>query len=436
MTPEQAKKFVALRHKLGRDFVEAGRRQGAWAGIDRLVTEELYPDQSHFLFELLQNAEDARAAELHFALSRDQLSSWHDGKRLFSPADVEAITSIGQSQKRDDVNQIGKFGVGFKSVFAYTLAPRISSGPFHFEITDLVCPEWLDPRERLNPRLTYVHFPFNRPSKSPEICYKEISAGLDRLPHSTLLFLHNVRQITWKVAGKADGFIKKDILDSGIIRVRQRDSAGNSKTTLWLKFEAPLKDRPEFSCAIAFMLKPPPKKDADADSDVSSAGKAQTRPFVIAPLSVPGHLHIFFPAGKEPTGLHFLVHAPFAATVDRASIPFEHEGNRQLIEEIATLCASKLLEIKDLGMLLPQFLGVLPNEKDELDDFYSPIRNAIVNEFKENPLLPTHHGGYARAKDIKVKDWRCAWTRCRTGGQPPSTMQTCRLKNAERLRSG
>ena len=118
MTPQQAKEFVAYRHKLGREFVEAGRRQGAWTGIERLVTEELYPDQTHFLFELLQNAEDARATELHFILSAEGLAARHNGKRLFSEGDVEAITSIGQSQKREDVNQIGKFGVGFKSVFA------------------------------------------------------------------------------------------------------------------------------------------------------------------------------------------------------------------------------------------------------------------------------------------------------------------------------
>jgi hypothetical protein len=399
MTTLQAKEFVAYRQKLGREFVEAGKRQGAWAGIERLVTEELYPDQTHFLFELLQNAEDARATELHFALSQDRLSSRHDGERLFSSDDVEGITSIGQSQKREDINQIGKFGVGFKSVFAYTLSPRISSGVFHFEITDLVCPGWVEPRERPNPRFTHVDFPFNRPSKAQQTCFKDIATGLDRLPHSTLLFLRNIEQVTWTVAGEDDGYIKKDLLDSGIIRIRQRDSSGRSETTHWLKFEAPLKKDPELVCSIAFMLRPPPKKDADADSGLLPDGKAQPRRFMITPLSEPGHLHIFFPAGKEPTGLYFLVHAPFAATVDRASIPFEHEGNRQLIKEIAELCASKLHEIKELDLLLPQFLGVLPNEKDELDEFYSPIREAIVNEFQENSLLPTHCGSYARAKD-------------------------------------
>jgi hypothetical protein len=40
---------------------------------------------------------------------------------------------------------IGKFGVGFKSVFAYTQNPEIHSGEYHFRIHDLVVPELLPP---------------------------------------------------------------------------------------------------------------------------------------------------------------------------------------------------------------------------------------------------------------------------------------------------
>lgn len=404
MTLPDAKECVAHWNTLGREFVEAGTRRGAWAGIERLVTEELYPDQSHFLFELLQNAEDAGASELHFSLSPESLSVWHDGSRLFNAKDVEAITNIGEGTKREDVNSIGKFGVGFKSVFAYTLAPRISSGVFHFKIRDLVCPEWVEPQERLNPRFTYFHLPFNRPSKPPRICFKEIAAALDRLPHSTLLFLRSVSEITWKVAGKSNGFIKKDTperrrTESSTISVRQRDSSGKTKTTHWLKFDAPIRANPQLNCSVAFLLTPPPKSEGDLESDAQKRGKGPATPFVIAPLSEPGHLHIYFPAGKEPTGLFFHIHAPFAATVDRASIPFDHDGNRELVSDLALHCAKCLHEVKKQGLLLPQFLGVLPNEKDELDEFYEPIRRAIVAEFRDQPLLPTHHGQFTKAKD-------------------------------------
>ena len=38
------------------------------AGIRRIV-EDLYPDTAHFIYELLQNAEDTQASEAVFVLS-------------------------------------------------------------------------------------------------------------------------------------------------------------------------------------------------------------------------------------------------------------------------------------------------------------------------------------------------------------------------------
>lgn len=109
-------------------------------GIKRLLTD-LYPDNAHFIYELLQNAEDPRASIVRFTLTGDAVEFEHDGERLFDLRDVESITSIGASTKRDDPTSIGKFGVGFKAVFAYTHTPEIHSGEFHFRIRDLVLPE-------------------------------------------------------------------------------------------------------------------------------------------------------------------------------------------------------------------------------------------------------------------------------------------------------
>ena len=43
-----------------------------YSGI-RAIVEELYPDQAHFLFELLQNAEDQNATTASFDLRPDML---------------------------------------------------------------------------------------------------------------------------------------------------------------------------------------------------------------------------------------------------------------------------------------------------------------------------------------------------------------------------
>ena len=110
-------------------------------GFKRLLTD-LYPDNAHFIYELLQNAEDAGASKVHFVLHTDRLEFEHNGHELFDIDDVKSITSIGNSTKKaDDPTNIGKFGIGFKAVFAYTNTPKIESDEFHFCIRNMVVPD-------------------------------------------------------------------------------------------------------------------------------------------------------------------------------------------------------------------------------------------------------------------------------------------------------
>ena len=118
------------------------------AGIRKLV-EELYPDSAHFIYELLQNAEDTGATTARFSLSKTCLVFEHDG-RPFEPEDIFGITDIGEGAKASDNNKIGRFGVGFKAVFAYSETPGVWSPTFSFRITDLVLPCALEPKHDLD----------------------------------------------------------------------------------------------------------------------------------------------------------------------------------------------------------------------------------------------------------------------------------------------
>ncbi len=51
---------------------------------------QLYSERTHFIFELIQNAEDAGATELTFELFADRLEVRHDG-RPFTEADVRGV---------------------------------------------------------------------------------------------------------------------------------------------------------------------------------------------------------------------------------------------------------------------------------------------------------------------------------------------------------
>jgi hypothetical protein len=109
------------------DAIRAGNiaRYGTDTAVLALLGQ-LYSDRAQFLYELIQNAEDAGATWLDFALSADRLEVRHNG-RPFTESDVQAICAVGSSTKPGDLTAIGRFGIGFKAVYAYTSTPEIHS---------------------------------------------------------------------------------------------------------------------------------------------------------------------------------------------------------------------------------------------------------------------------------------------------------------------
>jgi len=180
-----------------RDYVKSAKRNNFQKGIKKLLTE-LYPDQAHFIDELLQNAEDSRkktdisssgATHVSFSLTKEALQFQHNGEGLFTLENIVGVTGLASSTSKNDPTSIGKFGVGFKAVFAYTNSPEIHSGEFGFRIHDLFVPETegVFRPEMLSTETRFI-FPFDNSKKSPEIAIAEIKKGLQGLSDNTLFF--------------------------------------------------------------------------------------------------------------------------------------------------------------------------------------------------------------------------------------------------------
>lgn len=379
---------------LRKDWVESNRKNGFEEGITNLLTQ-LYPDNAHFIYELLQNAEDPRATSVKFKVTKKSLEFEHNGERLFDINDIESITSIGKSTKKDDPTSIGKFGVGFKAVFAYTNTPEIHSGKFSFRIRDLVVPQSCDVDKKVNCGETKFIFPFDNPSKSPGKALEEIERGLRSFSDSTLLFLSHIRSIKYELHDGASGSLERVEHDDGRTEIIINHPDGKNTSSNFLIFDKDVsiigEDEREKICriAIAYALEEHSKKDK---KDKSANG------WLIKAVHQ-GQVSIFFPAEKETSNLHFHIHAPFASTVARDSIRDCYENNI-LRDCIAELVVESLHEIRDKGMLSLDFLGILPNDNDNISDFYDPIRQAIINEFNTQSLTPTKMGGYAPASEL------------------------------------
>src|SRR5215469_15634369 len=120
-----ARSFLAALIEKRRKLIDGLDANEGEVNLD--IFEDFYPDKAHFVYELLQNAEDAGATEVVFTLMPDCFVCEHD-ERPFTLEDVTSITGLHDSTKAEAQDKIGKFGVGFKSVFVYTQSPAICSG--------------------------------------------------------------------------------------------------------------------------------------------------------------------------------------------------------------------------------------------------------------------------------------------------------------------
>ena len=104
---------------------------------DKALSDDAYPDNAHFIYEIIQNAEDAdykinKKAILKFLLLKKGVLvlSNQDG---FSEDDVRSICVMASGDKIAKKDQfIGEKGLGFRSVFKITDTPCISSNGYRF----------------------------------------------------------------------------------------------------------------------------------------------------------------------------------------------------------------------------------------------------------------------------------------------------------------
>ncbi|HLK02241.1 MAG TPA: hypothetical protein VKU39_20355, partial [Streptosporangiaceae bacterium] len=323
----------------------------------------LYSERTHFIFELIQNAEDAGATSLSFALFADRLEVRHDG-RPFTEADVRAICGVARSDKAGDLTQIGQFGIGFKAVYAYTRSPRVYSEGESFRIERYVRPFAIDPVPGPG---TLFAFPFDLDTVPPALAHAEIDAALAALRPATLLFLRNITTLT---AGRTT--ISRAV-EGG--RVRLSRLSRLSQNEEWLVHQRTVHGAQGRTVAIAFRLDP-----------VSGA---------IVPSREP--LFVFLPTQKE-TFLGFAMHGPYRTTPARDNIGEHDPGNERLAAQTAALLIDALRSLRDDGLLTSSVLGALPLDPSRFapGTVFRPLYEAVRDGLRTDPLIPLVPGSSVR----------------------------------------
>jgi hypothetical protein len=369
------------------DYDEIRAENIARYGWDTAVLEllgQLYSDRTHFIFELVQNAEDAGATELTFELFGDRLEVRHDG-RPFDAADVRGICGVSRSAKADDVTQIGKFGIGFKSVYAYTNTPVITSGDEHFRIEKYVRPHQAKALPAPEPWTVFV-FPFDRAEVPADVAVAEISAALGALNAEMLLFLRHIGQVRGHGAGVADTVLRRMPAARGNGCVLSTLRGGRRSDEEWMVWSRSLDElgQPELRVEIAFATR--------SELDARRLVRRDSSPLVV-----------FFPTEKE-TYLGFAVQGPYRTTPARDNVPEHDDWNQALVRQTADLLRDVLAELRDDGLLTADILQALPLDvaRFATGTMFSPLFAAVRDAFFQANFIPDGAGGYRPPEQVRL----------------------------------
>lgn len=399
--------FNALHKSRTEDFkiFNKSSYRAVWSSI-----VDKYPETAHFIYELLQNADDAEATTVSIILRDTELIFKHNGKKHFDiteenaefVGDINSITGIGDSTKANNQNKIGKFGVGFKAVFQYTDAPEIYDDIFKFKIENYIIPTLLnsDHPERKRGETLFV-FPLN---KNTANSYKDIKERLEGL-HNPILFLRNLEMITWQIerSGKIlnNGKYKKKCLEyediSEFIKLEKIRLYDNDQASTIFLFSEDIivnVDNSEHKICVGFYY-----------DEVKKRLVTQNRQ----------NMYCFFPT-KEALDTCFIVHAPFLLTDNRQNLKPNESLNKSLIDLLAKLASNAILYLRDYGVKTKHHLidknivKFIPEVKEDywgnvLQPLLEPFHDAIIDVICSEEVLLSRNNNYISCDNAIIAEF-------------------------------
>jgi superfamily II DNA or RNA helicase len=371
------------------------------------------------LLELVQNAADAMAGmtdggrenagrvEIVLDRERETLYCANSG-RPFSKSGLVSIAHAHLSGKRGD--EIGRFGLGFKSVLAVSDSPQIFSRSVSFEfnspesraaLSNIPCAARRYPVLRtateLEPHAAFANDPIlaELAKWASTVVKLPGTANVDRLrgeiekfPSEFLLFVGAIRQVKLRVLGE-DGFEKRHVshdFGGGHFKIERSDGPSDE----WF-----VQDR---------MHKPTPQARRQVGEAVS---RAEVKVTIAMPLRHAklrtGRLWSYFPLQDE-TSASALFNAPWSVNDDRTTL-LRNDYNREILQTLSDMFVRMLsrMSSKEDPAAHLDYMPARGREAlsfgDELLCAHVPTLSAAVE------LVPDGSGTMKRAADLRPLDF-------------------------------
>ena len=363
--------------------------------ILRIIINQ-YSDRTHFIYEILQNAEDAGATRIQFHLEKEKLVIEHDG-RPFNEKDIEGVCGIANGTKEDGT-RIGHFGIGFKSVYCYTEHPYIYSGEYHFVIQNQLFPKEVPGSQEIAYDETCMILPFDKGEVPSSIAYQEIRDALTKkITAESIIMLNQISDVRIKIDGypeeieinKAKYSLDKKAYADNVFGLSMNTTITNTRS------------------------KQTRTKDADYLFFTDANAEATAIIFRVEGKELKAiknsKIYAFFPTAKE-AHQNFYIHAPFDTTPARDNFKEGAEygkHNIELIKAVGELIWFAFQWMKNHQYLsVSGFNTVFPVYEYEADDVLYGIYQNSIDMIREEALLPTNvPGEFKKIQEICVPLW-------------------------------
>jgi hypothetical protein len=348
-----------------------------------------HSDPTHFVPELLQNADDQKADEIYFNFNslKNEIRFSHNGNN-FTKQDIQDICSIGHSQKNETINKIGKFGTGFKSIYKVTDKPIIScflesqKTQIIFSIENKIIPI----REKNNYQgleISEKKFDTNfffRLISNDVLNEKILIEFIKDNATSMLLFLPNIRKLFFEVDNEKYIFRREDK------KISENFLISNIYTDIGTKEEI---------CSFYRFSKKIKLQNYQGETDIVVAYQFNKSNFISDDKKL---LNVFFKT-KEYTGYSFLIHGPFFLDESRKHIDQSDPNNEVIAKEFDELIIESVNELKEKKFLNISFFNLLPNSEDNIT--YLPnIQEKIYEVIDNEAVWPTEEGTFEKKENV------------------------------------
>ena len=385
------------------------------------VSSDIYSESQRFIFELIQNADDAALTdsnEIHFDFYSNALIVSHKGKS-FDEADIYSITNAGKGTKGSDATKTGYKGIGFKSVFGKSNRVTILSDGFSFRFDRTlirqsfsgtkmpwqIIPIWTDTNDfQNNINGNDLKNEFNVSIIIELENSQSLKNELNELLSNgkILLFLRRITKISISSNGKADYTIEKQIhkVEENYDEVKLLKDDNELSSWIVTSFDKIPIDE-ETQIALKKDDKTPDKLKDAKFTEVSFAAKIENGKL----KEIKGEESLIFtylPTKVIDFEFPFLVNGSFLTNASREGIHEDRVWNQWLFQ----LIGEKIFdwfELLSQSKYKFQILHLLPNK---FNSIYNELKISFDKSFdlygKSKAFIPNKSSQLKKAPEVLI----------------------------------